>query len=332
MRFLPSAKSMLSLLALLPLTSPVPKVSPPIEVRVWVENGPREACVDVLFVGDGYTKKQLSRAGKYWKDVNRCCESLFEEIPFSWYENLFNVRAAFLESNEKGCDKQNGVDEVDTALDSCFDTPSGRLLVFRNHEALKTVVKESGGADIVFVMVNTERYGGAGTTLEGLTIPGIYGPAPTFAAQDATSFLIAIHELGHSFGGLADEYVDDALHSTFLLPRSDDADLEQPNVTLAKFVDPKDPTNPRFPLKWRHFLDLPGANKYEWLHEGGFFRETGVFRPFAHCRMRTNAQPFCPVCCETLAKTIVQTCGGVWDDAAYHKEHPLNRRTWSRAK
>src|SRR5262245_62892361 len=123
------------------------------EVRVWLESGPREACVDVLFVGDGYTSKELGRSGKYWKDVERCSKRLFQDEPFASYKARFNVRALFVESEEEGCDPAQGEDEANTALDSSFDTKDGRLLTFEDSGQLKQLVEASGPEDIVFVMV-----------------------------------------------------------------------------------------------------------------------------------------------------------------------------------
>jgi IgA peptidase M64 len=175
------------------------------ELRAWLESGPPESSVDVLFVGDGYTSKELGRSGKYWKDVECCSKRLFQDLPFSAYKDRFNVRALFVESEEAGCDRADAEHELDTALDSAFDTREGRLLVFRDEARLKALVETAGPTDIVFVMVNTERYSGAGT-----------------------------------------------------------------------------------------------------------------------CRMRENEAPFCPVCCEEVAKAIHAACGLPWDDAAWHKAHPLS--------
>src|SRR5689334_10943134 len=88
--------------ALAALAPQSPKEKPP-EQRVWLESGPREACVDVLFVGDGYTSKELARSGKYWKDVDRCSKRLFQDAPFSSCKAHFNVRALLLESKQTGC-------------------------------------------------------------------------------------------------------------------------------------------------------------------------------------------------------------------------------------
>ena len=298
-----------------------PEVPDVPDVNVGLESGPRESSVDVLFVGDGYTKKELGRAGKYWKDVERCSKRLFQDLPFSAYKKRFNVRALMLESEDEGCDPAPGKDEADTALDSHFDSAGGRLLVFGDSARLKQLVEACGQTDIVFVMVNTERYGGAGTVLEGLSVRGRPLPAPTYAAQDTRSFLIAVHELGHSFADLDDEYVDETLHGTFPLP--DKGDLPEANVSLEGAFERGSFERLEATVKWKHFLALPGAQKEEWCHEGGYYRERGVYRPWPTCRMRDHEDAFCPVCCEEVARSIHAACVLPWDDAAWHKEHPL---------
>lgn len=292
------------------------------ELRVWMESGAREASVDVLFVGDGYTEKELGRSGKYWKDVERCSKRLFQDEPFASYKARFNVRALMVESEDQGCDPAPDEDRADTALDSRFDSADGRLLTFEDSACLKGLVEASGPTDIVFVMVNTERYGGAGTELHELRVRGRPLPAPTYAAQDTRSFLIAVHELGHSFADLDDEYVDEDLHGTFPLPEK--GDLPEANVSLERAFERGSFERLRATVKWKHFLGLPGAAKAKWVHEGGYYRERGVFRPWATCRMRENEDPFCPVCAEEIARTIHATCGLEWDDAAWHKAHPLS--------
>jgi hypothetical protein len=292
------------------------------ELRVWLESGPSDACVDVLFVGDGYTAKHLGRSGKYWKDVERCAKRLFQDEPFASYEERFNVRALFVESKDEGCDPAHGDDRADTALDSSFDTPDGRLLCFEDSARLRELVEASGPQDIVFVMVNTERYGGAGTQLHELLVRDRALPAPTYAAMDTRSFLIAVHELGHSFADLADEYVDEELHATFPLP--EEGDLPLANVSLEQAFERTSLERLKATAKWKHFLELPGASKSRWFHEGGYYRARGVFRPWPTCRMRENEAPFCPVCAEELARAIHTTCGLEWDDAAWHKAHPLS--------
>jgi IgA Peptidase M64 len=294
-------------------------------VRTWLDSGPSEKCLDVVFVGDGYVRTDLGDDGKYWRDVGRYAKRFLEDAPFSWYRTRTNVRAVFVESAEQGCAQDADVTEPRTALRSHFDSAKGRLLVFGDAEALRTAVERGGPADIVFVMVNTERYGGGGTVLRGRKARERPLPAPTFAAQDTTSFLIALHELGHSMAGLADEYADAELVSKRPLPAGGQ-DLAEANVTLAEFVDPGAKNGLRATTKWAHFAALPGGASRKWAFEGGYYRETGVFHPWAECRMRRHADRFCPVCSEEMSKAIQATLGDPWDDAAWHTAHPL--ATW----
>lgn len=321
-----AAVAALALVAAPERALPGPEDEPPASeprVRIWRESGQPDRCVDVVFVGDGYTRKQLAATGKLWKDVGRYAKRLLEERPFSSYEDRFNVRAVLLESKDEGCDLSPDSEKVATALQSHFDSPNGRLLAFRDGAALERAVRAAGQTDIVFVMVNTEKYGGAGTVLHSLQVRGRPLPAPTFSAQDTASFLIAVHELGHSFANLADEYVNDGDAPHFPLPK-DGADLAQDNVTLAGKFDAASFATLQTTLKWRKFLELPGAKKRPWVHEGAFYRATGVFRPWHECKMRENAAPFCPVCCAEVARSIHAASGTLFDEAAHHKAHPLD--------
>ncbi|MBI1849852.1 MAG: hypothetical protein HYR85_05860 [Planctomycetes bacterium] len=291
------------------------------EIKVIQESGPPEKSVDVLFVGDGYTKAQLHT--KYLKDIERYTKRLFEEAPFKFYVKKFNVRALLLESKDEGCNKSPTDTKVKTALGSHFDRPDGRFLTFGDEKKLMALVQQAGPTDIVFVMVNSEKYGGGGTFLNDLPVRGKPTPAPTFAAQDTHSFEIAIHELGHSFALLGDEYVDEKEGERHPLPEGN-ADFYQPNVTLAGHFDATSFATLKKTVKWGHFLELPGAEKSKWLYEGAFFRAKGVFRPWKTCKLVANEQPFCPVCEEEVTKAILACCGETWDDAAYHKARPLS--------
>jgi IgA Peptidase M64 len=311
----------LALVAAAGVASPDPAKRP--QVRTWLESGPSASCVDVVFVGDGYQRKHFAPTGKYWTDVKRYASRLLEEAPFAWYRDRFNVRAVFLESEDEGCDAAPGRDTARTALDSAFDTADGRLLAFGSEPALARALEGAGEVDIAFVMVNTERYGGAGSVLRSVEVRGRPLPAPTFSARDTPSFLIAVHELGHSFATLGDEYADPETAKNHPLPE-DGGDIPCPNLTLATRLDTTDAASLARTVKWSHFLALPGAKKHKWVHEGGFFRETGVFRPWPRCRMRASEDPFCPICCEEMAKAITTACGLSWDDAAFHRDHPLS--------
>lgn len=290
-------------------------------VRSIRGKGPPEKSVDVLFVGDGYSKRRI---GKFFKDVKRYTTRLFKEPPFSWYRKKFTVKGVLVLSHRDGCDLSPSDERVPTFLESHFDSPTGRLLVYKERQKLVDLVRRTGPADIVFVMVNTEKYGGAGAELFRYRVRGRPLPTPVFSAQDTRSFIIALHELGHSFADLADEYADPDLVASYPLPSK--GDIGAPNVTARGQFDPTSFETLKKTLKWRRFLELPGARKYAWIHEGGHYRTKGVFRPWKRCMMRDMGERFCPVCMEEMAKAIVLACGESWDGEAYRNQHPL--RMW----
>jgi hypothetical protein len=126
----------------------------------------------------------------------------------------------------------------------------------------------------------------------------------------------ALHEIGHSFGRLADEY-EDAAGLDLARMRL----LEAPNLTAGER-----PSREYAP--WMHFLELPGADALPWMHEGAYYRSKGWWRPWPFCRMRESHHPFCPVCSEALARAIHAACGLPFNDESYHAAHPLER--WRR--
>ncbi len=319
---LPTDIALASILLLLPSSDGARNVFPKPIVKTIISGGLIKKSVDVVFVGDGYQKKH---AAKFWAHTKRYAAKLLSRKPFVWYKKKFNVHGVFVPSRDSGCDMSLARNRVRTLLQSYFDSPQGRLLQFRDKKKLAELVKLAPDVDIVFVMVNVKKYGGAGTLLPEHQVRGRPLPAPTFAAEDTTSFWIAVHELGHSFANLADEYADPATAVSFPLPRKG-KDLPEPNVTLPGHFDDSSFATLKKTIKWKHFLDLRGAKKHKWVHEGGHYRRKGVFRPWRICMMDQNNKPFCPVCMEEMAKAIMIACGEQWNDAAYHKRHPL--RQW----
>jgi hypothetical protein len=132
----------------------------------------------------------------------------------------------------------------------------------------------------VVVLVNTPIYGGG----------GIYNSVTIMNSDHPTFVPVMVHEFGHAFGGLADEYAyGDQEETTY------PADTEpwEPNLTtLADFAS-----------KWK---DMQTADGKIGLYEGGGYQQKGVYRPCKNCRMRTNEEPdFCPVCQRALARLIL---------------------------
>jgi hypothetical protein len=212
---------------------------------------------------------------------------------------------------------------VDTALDSHFDHSTGRLLRFRDDVRLTRLVARLLPVDLVFVMVNTDRYGGSGTVLRRLYVHGRPLPAPTFASRAEGSFLLAVHELGHAMAGLGDEYADPAMVWRYPMPPPG-ADLRHPNLMLAPFLDRSSPEGLLRTAKWAPLLAWPGAEKHAWAHEGGYLRQSGVYRAWPRCRMRDTRDPFCPVCCFHMARAMAEAVGDTFVEPEYRRAFPLS--------
>ncbi len=199
-----------------------------------VNNGPSSNRVDIVFLGDGYTAADLS-AGTYLNHVNGYVDYMFANSlntdPFYRYRNYFNVHAAEVVSNESGADiPKDGVFR-DTALDASYyyDGYTERLLYINStkaNTARNAALAGTGiNSEMQFVTVNSKKYGGGG------------GSYAVFAGGNASAKEIALHEMGHSFSNLADEY-DYADGATYT-----GSEPGQVNVT-------KDPSAPNGRVGW----------------------------------------------------------------------------------
>ena len=244
------------------------------------ETGPRGQRVNFVIVAEGYTASQLS---DFETDARAVFEDIFSEEPFLRYQPLFNLYALPVASAESGADEpdSNPPIEVDTAFDANFNAFGiARLLVIHYSKVRDAVMAEVPEYDIVLVLVNSSRYGGSGGQFATASIaPGALN--------------IAAHEIGHSFGGLTDEY------ST-----PDGSPKEAPNATAETRRDD---------IKWRSwFADetpIPTADDVEYqndigLFEGAAYRERDWYRPHRRSKMRTLGRQWGQVNSEHLIKRI----------------------------
>ena len=213
-------------------------------------------AVNVVFIGDGYTEADLSGGGKYETDALQLSDYLFQKHPYSAYESSFNAYIVYAQSNSSGADPDPTMNVADTKF-NCTYNYSGidRLLVSQNTAlCYEYAAKAVTAPDIIILVVNDEKYGGSGGTI-------------TTVSTNGASPLILLHELGHSFGGLADEYADNYVAQFYPLSQIE----FYPNV---------DATNDLAAIKWHYFL---GISKYAGVgaYEGGFYRSTNVWRPEA---------------------------------------------------
>lgn len=154
--------------------------------------GPSANRIDLVILGDGYTADQQAlfheHAVAKWERIART-------EPFTEYASYFNVWLVDVVSNESGVDNDPTPPAMrDTALDGQFWCNGTERLLCVNQAKASAAAAAAPGADQILVLANSTKYGGAG------------GGVATSSGGSAAAGLITVHELGHSLGGLADEY------------------------------------------------------------------------------------------------------------------------------
>lgn len=231
-------------------------------------------CIRIAYVAEGYTKDQMD---DFVNDCKVASEALFEHEPFKTMQSSFNLVAVELASDQQGTSTPHEGIWKRTALGSHYDTfYSERYLTTLHLKRLHDALAGSPYEHII-VLVNTDQYGGG----------GIYNSYNLSSTKGPLFRPVVVHEFGHSFGALADEY-EYADTDPMYFP---DTEPWEPNIT----------TKADFSLKWQNLIDEGKAG----LIEGGGYQSKGVWRGLPNCRMRTNEhKEFCPVCQQSLQYLI----------------------------
>ena len=171
-----------------------PADRPPMgEVWPLFENGPPSEKVDLLILGEGYTADEL---GKFRRDARRLTEALFEEEPFRSRRGDFNVRGIDLPSAESGVSRPRAGEFRRTPLSAEYNIfDSERYLLTYDNRTLRDAAS-AAPYEFIEILVNEAQYGGG----------GIFNFQATAAADTGFAEYVFIHEFGHHFAGLADEY------------------------------------------------------------------------------------------------------------------------------
>ena len=257
--------------------------------RYLLQSGPADRCIDVAILAEGYTEEEMDT---FYQDAKVACESLFGHEPFRSMKQRFNIVAVASPSEDSGVSIPRLDQWKNTAFHSHFSTfYSDRYLTTSRLKALHDAL---AGIDYehIIVLANTDEYGGG----------GIYNSYTLTTAHHESFRPVVVHEFGHSFGGLADEYFyeEDIMSDTY----PTDVEPWEPNVT----------TRVNFASKWADLIPegtpMPTPaedfNTYQvGLYEGAAYSFKGLYRGSYNCRMRTNDYPaFCPVCQRALRKLI----------------------------
>lgn len=188
------------------------------------------AKVDLAIIGEGYT---LEDQGKFEKDLQHFTNVFFNHEPYKMYKERFNIYGLYKPSLEGGCDEPTHSKFKNTSVSSTFNSMgSPRYLLTEDNRALHDIASVVP-YDALLIMVNHKRYGGG----------GIYNFYLTFTSDNDWRDYVFIHEFGHSFAGLADEYYSSATAYEEFYPRG--VEPVEPNITALE--------NPS-EIKWKELL------------------------------------------------------------------------------
>ncbi len=179
-------------------------------------NGSPHNKVDIAILSEGYTKTEYN---KFKNDFNRFMNVFLNKEPYKKVNDKFNFYGVFKPSAESGVDEPRAGKYKSTVLSCTFNSlGSARYLLTEDNKAMRNLA-EHVPYDAIYIMVNSKRYGGG----------GIYNQFCTFTTNNKWSKYIFLHEFGHSFTGLADEYyTSDVAYSDFY-PQS--VEPVEPNIT-----------------------------------------------------------------------------------------------------
>lgn len=249
-----------------------------------------EKAVDIVILPDGYTAEEM---GKFVKDCEFFRESLFSYEPYITYKDKFNIRAVMAPSKDSGVSIPGEDIWKNTAVNCSFYTfDSERYCMSYDNQSIRNLAGMVP-YDQIYILVNSSKYGGG----------GIYNFYCVSSTDDHFSSDVIIHEFGHGFAGLGDEYYeDDTSYEGFY-----NLNIEPWEPNLTTLVD--------FESKWKDMMKsktpipTPMDKKYAdeiGVFEGGGYEAKGVYRPKKDCLMKTFAgDTFCEVCQRAIERMIL---------------------------
>lgn len=302
-----------------------------------IHSGIPHEKVDIVFLAEGYTESEFKL---FEKDVKERTDLLFTIEPYQSNKKKFNISGVFRPSAQSGVDEPDNNIYRRTALNSTFySLDLNRYLLTEDNKTLRDMAA-CVPYDAIFIMVNSERYGGG----------GIYNQYAVFTAHSPATELVFVHEFGHSFAGLADEYYTSNVAYNEFYPAG--VEPTEPNITAL--------LNPEY-LKWENQVDpgkavptlwnkaaydsvskkrqaLRGQLRLERMEvrqqeirvemerldnkmidfinthplknkvgffEGAGYSSTGLYRPMLNCMMFSNHEKkFCDVCQQEILRMI----------------------------
>jgi hypothetical protein len=241
------------------------------ETVAVLQSGSNDKRINIAVLGDGFTAAQQT---SFVSSAQATVNYLFTKSPYTEYKNYFNAYAVKVISAESGVKHPGTATDVtepvipvsnpNNYLGSSFDFGVHRCIYSNTTNKVAQVLAANvPDYDITYVLGNSTEYGGCGGTY-------------AFASLNGSSNEIVVHELGHSFGKLADEY-------WFA------GSGESPNKTQTS-----SPTT----IKWKNWVGINSVGVYPYTESPSWFR------PHQSCEMRYLNQQFCSVCKEAIIERI----------------------------
>jgi IgA peptidase M64/peptidase M64-like protein len=315
-----------------PASPLVDRAPPPAAARVWVvaSSGPPADKVDLLLLGDGYTAGEME---KWHRDARRMADLLFAVSPFKEHRQDFNVWAIDVPSDLSGVSRPSDGVYHRTPLGATYDAFASERYVLTFDNQRMREIAAAAPYEFIEIVVNDRKYGGG----------GIHNLYATVAADSAWAPYLFVHEFGHHFAGLADEYYTSPVSYE---PSAARPEPWEPNATAdphaARWHDLVTPGVP-LPTPWpkaefeaaqREFqarrrnireekrpeeeMDALFREERAWTmrllapyagkvgaFEGALYEATGYYRPQADCIMFTRDEVgFCAVCRRAIERVI----------------------------
>ncbi|NWF90593.1 MAG: peptidase M64 [Ignavibacteriaceae bacterium] len=253
------------------------------------DSGDPSKKIDIVILPDGYTSEEIPL---FKQDCEKFANYLFNASPFKENKNKFNIWGVEAPSEQSGTDFPTKGLWAKTQFNTNFATfGTERYLMTTDNKSVRHAASNVP-YDQIYILVNTKEYGGG----------AIYNYYSVCMNQNRFEEEVFVHEFGHGFASLADEYVtEDVSYQNFY-----DLTVEPVDPNLTTLVD--------FNSKWKNLVDnetpipTPETNEYKTqvgAFEGGGYVEKGIFRPMQNCIMRAlNAEGFCPVCKKAIEDMI----------------------------
>lgn len=252
-------------------------------------SGPSEKKVDIVIIPEGYTKDQMDL---FKADCEKFTGYLFNSSPYKERKESFNIWGVDAPAPETGTDIPGDNIWKKTHGNTTFFTfDVERYLMTGDYKSIRDLAANAP-YDQIYILVNTNKYGGG----------AIYNFYSVAVNKNPREEYVFVHEFGHGFSFLADEYYDSETAYQDFYP----LDIEPLEPNLTTLVD--------FESKWENMLTkdapipTPNEKKYKdvvGVFEGGGYVTKGVYRPMLDCSMKSaSVDNYCPVCRDAITRMI----------------------------